>query len=52
MVSSDEEKRVLAAQSAKFNIANPVFVKRFPHLAEAAEEDAADGTGGGSGAAE
>ena len=47
MLSSDDEKRAMAAASVKFNLNNPTFVKRFPHLAEAAEED--DETDGGSG---
>ena len=53
MVSTDDEKRAFAAQSSKFNLANPTFVKRFPHLAEAAEDDddAGGSSGGGSGAA-
>jgi hypothetical protein len=47
MVSTDDEKRAFAAASNRFNLANATFVKRFPHLAEAAEDD--DGSGGGGG---
>ncbi len=46
-----QEKRAFADASARFNIANHVFRRQFPHMADAAEEGEDGGGGGAAGAA-
>ena len=46
----DEEKRRFTEGSGAFNLANPAFRRQFPHLAEAAEGEAAEGGGGSASA--